>query len=62
LEQRAIKHTVACLLARAVGRSPLEYLNESERDRQTRVALNLIESGSTSLSQLVELFAKGIVL
>jgi tRNA A-37 threonylcarbamoyl transferase component Bud32 len=62
LEQRAIRHTVACLLARAVGRSPLEYLNQSERDRQTRVALSLIEVCPTSLSQLVELFAKGIEL
>jgi 5-methylthioribose kinase len=60
LEHRAIKHTVACLLARAVGRSPLEYLNESERDRQTRAALDLIRVSPTSVSQLVELFAKGI--
>jgi len=60
LERRAVKHTVACLLARTVGRSPLEYLNESERDRQTRAALNLIEVIPTSVSQLVELFAKGI--
>jgi len=60
LERRATNHTVACLLARTVGRSPLEYLNESEQDRQTRAALNLIEVRPTSLSQLVELFAKEI--
>jgi 5-methylthioribose kinase len=62
LEHRATKHTIACLLARAVGRSPLEYLNESERDRQTRAALNLIEACPASLSQLVELFIRGIEL
>jgi 5-methylthioribose kinase len=62
LEHRAIKHTIACLLARAVGRSPLEYLNESERDRQTRAALNLIEACPASLSQLIELFIRGIEL
>jgi 5-methylthioribose kinase len=60
LEHRAIKHTVACLLARTVGRSPLEYLNEFERDRQTRAALNLIDVSPTSLSQLLEVFANGI--
>jgi 5-methylthioribose kinase len=62
LEHRATRHTIACLLARAVGRSPLEYLNESERDRQTRAALNLIEACPASLSQLVELFIRGIEL
>jgi 5-methylthioribose kinase len=62
LEHRATKHTIACLLARAVGRSPLEYLNESERDRQTRAALNLIEACPASLSQLVDLFIRGIEL
>jgi 5-methylthioribose kinase len=56
LEHRAIRHTIACLLARAVGRSPLEYLNESERTRQTDAALHLIETGPASLLQLVELF------
>ena len=60
LEHRAINHTIACLLARTVGRSPLEYLNESERDRQTRAAVNLIEASPTSLAQLVEIFAKEI--
>jgi 5-methylthioribose kinase len=60
LEGRATRHTVACLLARAVGRSPLEYLNESERARQTRVAVDLVETGPASLSQLVELFVRGI--
>src|SRR5207253_6106542 len=28
LEPRAVRHTLACLLARVAGRSPLEYLNE----------------------------------
>ena len=60
LEHRAIKHSIACLLARVVGRSPLEYLNESERARQNRAAVNLIETCPTSLSQLVELFVRGI--
>jgi 5-methylthioribose kinase len=60
LEQRAVKHTSACLLARAVGRSPLEYLNEFERARQARAALDLIEACPASLSELVEIFVRGI--
>ena len=34
LETRAVRHTLACLLARVVGRSPLEYLDAAERSRQ----------------------------
>jgi aminoglycoside phosphotransferase (APT) family kinase protein len=60
LQHRAVKHTSGCLLARAVGRSPLEYLNESERARQARAALNLIEASPASLSELVEIFVRGI--
>jgi 5-methylthioribose kinase len=60
LERRATRHAAACLLARAVGRSPLEYLDQSERTRQTRAALHLIETCPASLSQLVELFVRGI--
>jgi 5-methylthioribose kinase len=60
LEHRATRHTTACLLARAVGRSPLEYLNESERARQVHTALHLIETGPASVSQLVELFVRGL--
>jgi 5-methylthioribose kinase len=33
IEERAVRHTLGCLLARVAGRSPLEYLDESERAR-----------------------------
>jgi len=61
LEHRAVKHTSACLLARAVGRSPLEYLNDSERAAQTQAALDLIEAAPATLSELVEIFARRIM-
>jgi 5-methylthioribose kinase len=61
LEHRAVKHTSACLLARAVGRSPLEYLNDSERSAQTQAALDLIEAAPATLSELVEIFARRIM-
>jgi 5-methylthioribose kinase len=60
LETRAVKHTTACLLARAVGRSPLEYLSDSERANQSRAALDLIKASPGSLSELVEIFIRGI--
>ncbi|MCP5519001.1 MAG: aminoglycoside phosphotransferase family protein [Verrucomicrobiales bacterium] len=42
LEARAVRHTLACLLARVDGRSPLEYLDETERAVQRQVVLDLI--------------------
>ncbi len=52
LECRTVRHTVACLLARARGRSPLEYLSESERGRQVAAGLRLLRSCPTTLPEL----------
>jgi hypothetical protein len=57
---RATKRIGSQEKPRAVGRSPLEYLNESERARQARAALDLIEACPASLSKLVEIFVRGI--
>lgn len=53
LESRVIRHTIACLLARARGRSPLEYLNASARQRQEAYALRLVSSQPTMIAELV---------
>jgi aminoglycoside phosphotransferase (APT) family kinase protein len=42
---RAFRHTLACLLARAVGRSQLEYLNDAQRERQKSVVVRMINDG-----------------
>jgi hypothetical protein len=42
LEPHAVRHTLGCLLARAQGRSPLEYLDAAGRDRQRDAGLALI--------------------
>jgi 5-methylthioribose kinase len=39
LESRAVRHTLACLLARVDGRSPLEYLTAEERKAQREQAV-----------------------
>lgn len=41
-EDRVVRHTAACLLARVAGRSPLEYLTEAGRERQLEAALSLV--------------------
>jgi aminoglycoside phosphotransferase (APT) family kinase protein len=42
LEPRAVRHTLGCLLARVAGRSPLEYLDDAERDRQRTAVLRVL--------------------
>jgi len=41
-EPHAVRHALGCLLARARGRSPLEYLDSGERDRQSDAVLTLL--------------------
>lgn len=58
LEARAVRHTLACLLARVCGRSPLEYLDQSERTRQRRIVIDLISSIPTGMNSLIDAFAQ----
>lgn len=43
LEAHAVRHALGCLLARACGRSPLEYLDAASRDRQRDAVLALLD-------------------
>jgi aminoglycoside phosphotransferase (APT) family kinase protein len=53
VESRAVRHTLACLLARVDGRSPLEYLDERARRRQRAAALSLMEAPPATMPALV---------
>ena len=54
--QFAAKHTLACMLARVAGRSPLEYLDATERERQKRIVMALIEQDIANVSELIDVF------
>jgi 5-methylthioribose kinase len=58
LEARIVRHTLACLLARVDGRSPLEYLTTPERDRQREIVLSLMRDPAASLAALFEAFGR----
>ena len=60
LDFRASQHTLASLLARVCGRSPLEYLHKEERLIQRRVVLEMIEEGSSTVDQVITGFAEKI--
>ena len=55
-ESRACRHTLACLLARIDGRSPLEYLTPEERARQKRAVLELMRKPLNRLGDLIREF------
>jgi len=57
---RAVRHTLACLLARVDGRSPLEYLNEFERAQQRRLVLDLIVAPPADVPELVARWGAGL--
>jgi 5-methylthioribose kinase len=58
LESRAVRHTLACLLARVAGRSPLEYFDTAERARQRAVVVALMHDPPTTLGGEEGLVAK----
>lgn len=53
LVPRAIRHTMACLLARVDGKSPVEYLDETERSIVRELALEAIQGRPRSWPELL---------
>lgn len=60
LEVHAVRHTLGCLLARVAGRSPLEYLRESERKRQRELAVFFMQAPPTNMFDFVSRFILGL--
>ncbi len=58
LETRAARHTLACVLARAAGRSPLEYMNLDQRRHQVDAVLPLILDPPATPEELVPRFCE----
>jgi 5-methylthioribose kinase len=60
LEQRIVRHTLGCLLARVVGKSPLEYLSSEEATRQRDVVLIMMREPPSSVPKLIDEFIRKI--
>ncbi|MEO0562546.1 MAG: hypothetical protein AAF125_10550, partial [Chloroflexota bacterium] len=60
LEAYVVRHTLACLLARVDGRSPLEYLSAEHRDRQRHIVLSLMADLPDSVSALIHAFEQKV--
>jgi 5-methylthioribose kinase len=59
-EERCVRHSLACLLARVSGRSPLEYLDAQERQRQFGAVVALMQNAPPGIAELIERFEKEI--
>jgi 5-methylthioribose kinase len=58
LEERAARHTLACLLARVAGRSPLEYLDTAARALQQQIVLDLLARVPRTVPDLIDRFVE----
>ena len=55
-EERCVRHTIGCLLARVSGLSPLEYLTSDQRTRQKEMGLSLIKDQPKTIEELTSKF------
>lgn len=55
-ELRCVRHTLGCLLARVLGKSPLEYLTPDQRRRQHKAVVTLMQDPPTTIEALAEQF------
>jgi aminoglycoside phosphotransferase (APT) family kinase protein len=53
LDARVVRHTLACLVARVAGRSPLEYLSDEEKARQTAIVLEMMSKPDATIEQFL---------
>lgn len=60
--KRTVRHTLGCLLARVSGRSPLEYLSSTDRERQQKFVLRQVHSPPHEPKQLIERFVNELAL
>ena len=60
IETQVVSHSLACLLARVAGKSPLEYLTPEETTRQRDVILSLIGRRPAGVQDLIHEFIRRI--
>lgn len=60
LQPRAVRHALACTLARVRGKSPLEYLNASERSAQVDAVVRLIQKPLLRMESCIDAFLRAL--
>jgi len=62
LERHVCMHTLGCLLARVSGRSPLEYLDQQQRQRQRVATLRLMRRPPATVRSLIDAFMEQLTV
>ena len=60
LEDHCLANSLGCLLARVIGKSPLEYLNDTQRALQLKSTMNLINAVPSSMLSLIHQFTESL--
>lgn len=60
-QSRAVRHTLACLLARVAGKSPLEYLSDRQRQCVQEIVLRQMNGPPDTLGELVDSLGTGLL-
>ncbi len=60
LADHCIANSLGCLLARVIGKSPLEYLNDTQRALQLNITMNLINDAPASMISLIHQFTESL--
>jgi hypothetical protein len=56
MEQMHVRHTLACLMARVVGRSLLDFLSQKQRERQQSAVVALMKDPPATMTGLIDSF------
>lgn len=59
-ESRACRHTLGCLLARCIGRSPLEYLSPERAARQVNAVSAMMNNPPAHIPSLIARFLENV--
>lgn len=57
-ETRAVRHTLACMLARVAGKSTLEYLDHATRQHQQHLMCAMMRQPPSRMMDLINIFAQ----
>ena len=55
-EKRAVRHTIACMLARVKGKSQLEYLTEDSKHQQLNFCLEMLNQLPNSINAFLDIY------
>ena len=58
MEERAVRHTLGCLLSRVKGKSPLEYLSDKERASQLEICLKILPELPMNMNHFIDLWER----